>query len=308
MPIELRTLSAIVLATCLAAPAAAQPGSTAQPATTTGALVQPPARWHLYGGLGYGGAGGGYGDFLEEPIQFELRIAKSYKDGAWRLGGGLQFSSLTMKPPYEDQKEWAHFETFGTVTRIFNPQGSFRPYLQGRVGLVRIHPRSDLFATKPPEDLQTGDSPTLAANGVSFTVQPGFELSLGKTISLDAGAFWTMYKTGEYNLDPIGMPPVSEGQEWGVRVGLAWQPFAVSPPEAPKTAPPVDPATGKLRPLPPPDGSRDAWGVRKSWGWATAQMFAINFGAAMFNEYVRDANFNQISPRSFWANIKEGFT
>ena len=28
----------------------------------------------------------------------------------------------------------------------------------------------------------------------------------------------------------------------------------------------------------------------------------------MFNEYVRDANFNQISPRSFWANFEEGFT
>ena len=34
-------------------------------------------------------------------------------------------------------------------------------------------------------------------------------------------------------------------------------------------------------------------------GWATAEMFAINWGASMFNEYVRDANFNQISPRSF---------
>ena len=37
-------------------------------------------------------------------------------------------------------------------------------------------------------------------------------------------------------------------------------------------------------------------------------MLAINFGASMFNEYVRDANFNQISPRSFWANLEEGFT
>ena len=48
--------------------------------------------------------------------------------------------------------------------------------------------------------------------------------------------------------------------------------------------------------------------MRRSWGWATAEMFAINFGASMFNEYVRDANFNQISPRSFWANLEEGFT
>ena len=93
-----------------------------------------------------------------------------------------------------------------------------------------------------------------------------------------------------------------------MRVGLAWQPFAASPLEAAKAAPPVDPATGKLLPLAPPDGSRDAWGVRRSWGWATAQMLAINFGASMINEYVRDANFNQISPRSFWQNLKEGFT
>ena len=34
----------------------------------------------------------------------------------------------------------------------------------------------------------------------------------------------------------------------------------------------------------------------------------INFGASMFNEYVRDANFNQISRRSFWHNLEEGFT
>jgi hypothetical protein len=37
-------------------------------------------------------------------------------------------------------------------------------------------------------------------------------------------------------------------------------------------------------------------------------MLGINFGSSMVNEYVRDANFNQISPRSFWDNLKEGFT
>ena len=70
----------------------------------------------------------------------------------------------------------------------------------------------------------------------------------------------------------------------------------------------VDPTTGKLLPFPAPDGHRDAWGVPNSWGWAASRMFAINWGAAMSNEYARDANFNQISPRSFWANFEEGFT
>jgi hypothetical protein len=48
--------------------------------------------------------------------------------------------------------------------------------------------------------------------------------------------------------------------------------------------------------------------VRKSYGWAIGEAAAINFGASAFNEYVRNANFNQISPRSWWANIEEGLT
>jgi hypothetical protein len=269
--------------------------------------------WHLYGGLGYGSIGGGYGEFLKEPIQFELRIAKATKSGLWRFGGGLQFGSNDMAdsffPPAVrgDHNEWAHFETFGSVTRFFSPRASLRPYLQGRIGIVRVHPRSPVFNNKPPEEVETGDSPTLAANGIGLTIQPGFEWYLGKTLSLDAGVFWNLYKTGEYDLAPLGLEPVSSGHEWGVRAGLAWQPYADSPPEPPR-APPARDANGKLLPLPPANDTHDGWGVRRSLGWATIEMLGINFGASMFNEYVRDANFNQISPRSFWANFKEGFT
>ena len=109
-------------------------------------------------------------------------------------------------------------------------------------------------------------------------------------------------------MSPLGLPDVDSGFEWGARVGLAWQPFSTTPLDPTRKAVLVDPATGKPLPLPPPDGHRDAWGVPRSWGWATAEMFAINWGASMFNEYVRDANFNQISPRSFWSNFEEGFT
>ncbi len=279
-----------------------------------GTPPEPAPRWHLYSGFGFGSAGGGYGEFLEKPTQFEVQIARSSKGGNWRFGGGLLFGSMDLKksviPPgaNPDQEEWANLETFGSVTRVFNPRGSFRPYLQARAGLVRVHPRSELFYNRPPEDLAPGDSPTLAVNGYGFGVQPGFEWYLGKTISLDVGAFWSWYHTKEYDLTPINMPPVSDGQQWGLQVGVGWQPFAASPPEPPKGPPAVDPATGKLRPLPPADAHHDAWGVRKSWGWATTEMLSINFMSSMVNEYVRNANFNQISPRSFWHNLEEGFT
>jgi hypothetical protein len=305
-------------------PTAGQPTTPAPPATPTGlthaTYAEPTTAWHLYGGFGLGAADGSYGDFLQKPVQWEVRIAKQSAGGAWRFGLGLQFGSMDPAddpniPPETEvlwlapDKEWARLETSLNVTRVFNPRGTFRPYLQGRIGIERIHPRSQLFYVQPPpEDLEPGDSPTNPTNGIGFTIQPGFELALGKTLSLDAAFFYTYYKTGEYDMSPLNLPNVNSGHEWGGRLGLDWQPFSATPRDPARKALLIDPATGKPLPLPPPEGNRDAWGVPRSWGWAISEMFAINFGASMFNEYVRDANFNQISPRSFWDNIKEGFT
>jgi hypothetical protein len=109
-------------------------------------------------------------------------------------------------------------------------------------------------------------------------------------------------------VDPPVSPSetVNSGHEYGFKAGLTWRPLARGVRPLP---PPVeDPTTGTLKPLPAPDGKRDAWGVSRSWGWASAEMLGINFGASMINEYVRQANFNQISPRSFYDNLKTGWT
>jgi hypothetical protein len=303
-----------------AGPQAATPVGTSAPSLASATYAPPSTAWHLYGGLGFGAADGKYGDVLQKPIQLDLRVARQNASGKWRFGMGLQFGSMDPAddpniPPETEalwlapDKEWARLETSFNVTRVFNPQGSFRPYLMGRLGIERIHPRSELFYIQPPpEDLEPGDSPTKATNGIGFTLQPGFELALGKTLSLDASFFWTYYKTGSYDMSPLGLPDVDSGFEWGGRLGLAWRPFSAPPLDPVQKAVFVDPATGKPLPLPPAGGGRDAWGVRRSWGWATAEMFMIDFGASMFNEYVRDANFNQVSPRSFWSNFEEGFT
>jgi len=92
-----------------------------------------------------------------------------------------------------------------------------------------------------------------------------------------------------------------------VKVGVGWHPLGAFP-RTGREPVLIDPATGEPLPLPGESDERDEWGVPRSWGWATAEMLGINFGASMFNEYVRDANFNQINPRSFWHNLEEGFT
>jgi len=39
----------------------------------------------------------------------------------------------------EEPNEWAHFETYGYAERMFRNDTSIRPYLQGRLAIVRTH-------------------------------------------------------------------------------------------------------------------------------------------------------------------------
>ncbi len=50
------------------------------------------------------------------------------------------------------------------------------------------------------------------------------------------------------------------------------------------------------------------WGERRSLGGAVGEIVAINLLVWSFNEYIRGADFTQVSPRSWWENISGGFT
>jgi hypothetical protein len=61
------------------------------------AQAGPPGEWVFGTTFGAGAASGGYGEFLERPVNFDINISKG--TGAWRFGGGFQFGSMLMKPP-----------------------------------------------------------------------------------------------------------------------------------------------------------------------------------------------------------------
>ncbi|HEU4366132.1 MAG TPA: DUF3943 domain-containing protein [Candidatus Krumholzibacteria bacterium] len=252
-----------------------------------------------------GDAGGDYGEFLQKAVAWDLDLYK--QKGNWRFGAGLTFGSLGMKSPYEHEPEWAHFETYGLATRVFRNDESVRPYLQGRLAIVRMHPRSELFLKKPVEELAAGESPTDAVNGVGISFIPGVEFDIADGFAVDLSTYLNWYITGRYDMSgkhyettfPYEDP--GSGVEWGARVGATWRPRSFEDPARASAAP-------DTTPLDPENRFKDAWGVTRSRGWAAGEVLMINFGASMFNEYVRQANFNQISPRSFWANVEEGFT
>jgi len=287
----------------LSAPACAAAQSLPAPASAsthdTTLALRP---WVIGTSFGVGGASGGYGDFLETPINYDLNLG--YQHGPWRFGGGLTFGSMAMKAPYQDEKEWAHHDIYLFATRTFRQTSRVRPYVQGRVMHVRIDPRSELFYTVPFDSASPEALRTKPSNGQGFTLQPGVEISLAPSLSRDVGAFYSFYHTSAFDLSPINRPSVSDGQEYGVRVGLTWRPVSGYKKGLEQVA--LDSAGNPL-PLPLADSHRDAWGVPRSWGWGIGEMLGINYVASAYNEQFRGVYFSQISPRSFWYNLKQGF-
>ena len=255
--------------------------------------AERPARWGLNATLGAGGAYGDLSSLLQRPISGELSLFRT--QGPWRFGAGINFGSFDMRKPYVDGLEFGLQQDFLSATRMLRTQGSFRPYLQVRGGLARLHPRSHLFDQRPlPEGFVLGDSPTRAANGYSVGIVPGFEWNLNRSVALDLSASLNYFDVGSYDLAPVGLSPANSGSTFEGRIGLRWHPDNGYP-SGPRTSVEAD-------------GPRDAWGLGRNYGWAAGEVLAINLFAAGFNEHSRDGNLNQINPRSWKANIVEGFT
>ncbi len=265
--------------------ALAQAASAAAP----GAERRPS--WGLNVSLGVGGAGGDFGELLVTPVAGDYSIFRNH--GKWRFGLGLSFTSFKMKDPYEDEVPWGFQQTYLYATRMLRTEGAVRPYIQVRAGAARLHPRSELFAFEPPPE-EPGDSPTTPANGWSAGLVPGVEFQLGKSVALDLSAHFNYFSVAEYDLSPVGYPNASSGTSWEARLGVRWNPDDGWPsgPAAPGS----------------PDRTRDAWGVSRNLGWAIGENLSLNWVASGINEYIRNANFNQISPRSWWANLDHGLT
>jgi hypothetical protein len=277
------TMAAIAVFATLGPPAGAQ-----------GTSEERLPRWGFSANFGTGSLSGDFKPPLKTPVAVELNLFRTY--GPWRFGLGLGFSSFVMDPPYDQEPEWGFQQTYLSATRMLKTQGTFRPYLQGRVGLARLHPRSETyFKLDPlPPDFASGDSPTKPANGFSAALVPGVEWNLNRKLAIDLSASFSYFSVDEYDLAPVQGGLASSGSTFQARLGVRWHPDDGYP------SGPASPGS--------PSNDRDAWGVGRNYGWAAAEVLAINMVSSGVNEYLRNANFNQISPRSWWENLEHGFT
>jgi hypothetical protein len=243
--------------------------------------------WGFALNLGIGEATGDFDDLFIHQLAGEFDFF--HVDGPWRFGFGVNFSSFGMVEPYDDEDEWGYQRTGFYAQYMLQHHERLRPYFQVRAALARIHPRSELFEMDPlPEDFEVGDSPTPASDGVTLGLGAGFEYKLGRAFALDLSVLASPFWVEETDLSAVGREPASSGTTWESRLGVVWWPHGETLADS-------------------SDAPLDAWGLKPSYGWAAGEVLAINLGASAFNEYVRNANFNQISPRSWWENLTEGF-
>jgi hypothetical protein len=120
-------------------------------------------------------------------------------------------------------------------------------------------------------------------------VIPGLQIRLSRAAFLNAGLGFNYFKVAEYDLSPVGLPPASSGSAWEARLGLTWFPNGEEPGKGDEA------------------GVRDAWGVKRSYGWAIGEMLAINNFGSVSAQWMRDVDWSETNPRSWWANIKGGF-
>jgi len=257
------------------------PAWTAPPVAAQITSDRDPSAWTFFFNLGAGGISGDLGGALENPRTGEFGLRRT--SAAWRYGFGVNFGSMALKAPFNDELEWGYQRLFASVDRRFSTEGSLRPTLGLQAGAIRMHPRSELFELDPlPPDFSIGDSPTPPSNGVFLGLVPGLEWRVSPAVAVETSLLAAWHAMSEVDLSPIGRPAATSGTDWQLRLGLSW-----------RTA-----RSDNLNP----------WGIPTSWGWALGEAAAINFGASALNEYVRNANFNQISPRSWWSNVADGFT
>jgi hypothetical protein len=254
---------------------------------------QRPSRWGLAGNIGAGWTRGDFSSLLDTPVSGELNVFRT--QGPWRFGLGVSFGSFNMKTPYANDLEWGFQRTYLFATRMLVSEGRLRPYMQVRAGAARLHPRSHLFDQIPlPDGFVLGNSSTQPANGFSVSVVPGLEWNLNRSVAFDLSADFGYFNVSKSDLSTVGLSQAGSGSTAEVRFGVRWHPDNGHP--------------SGVRPRVPEDGPRDAWGVSRNYGWAAAEMLGINWVSSAYNEYGRNGNFNQISPRSWWSNLKDGFT
>ena len=176
------------------------------------------------GVLGWESVSGGASQVLDSGITGEFDLYYSF--GHFRTGLGVNVVSYDVK--VEDLPP-AAAELAQSVSRVtlnllvgykFITTGTFRPYIEGRIGWVRFRPEWNYWDEPGGPGENTGDRET----GVQYAARGGLEIPFAKKWSADLSVLWSQFNVSEVDGSEIGVESFDSGSTFGFLIGTSFYP------------------------------------------------------------------------------------
>jgi opacity protein-like surface antigen len=164
--------------------------------------------------LGYSTAGGDIGKLLDDGWAGELN-GFYQTNGGIRIGLGTTAISYTMEEPLQSDS-WTRISAFALGSYVFRLQSPFKPYIQGRVGYIRLTPdkRDEAGEKLPFVD---------RSDGLELGLVGGSEYMLGDKWGLDLSLKYSYLSVSDMLTADPDLPPgltIENGHTWTIRLGM----------------------------------------------------------------------------------------
>jgi hypothetical protein len=164
--------------------------------------------------LGYGTYSGDIGELLDDGYVGELNFFWQ-SSGALRIGVATSAISYTMEEPLQDDS-WTSITLAAFGSWVFLREKRLHPYVQGRVGYVRLTPdkRDEAGEALPFVD---------RADGLSLGITGGGEYMLSSHWGIDLSLKYGYTSVSDLLTADPELPEgvtIENGQTWTLRLGL----------------------------------------------------------------------------------------
>jgi hypothetical protein len=169
---------------------------------------------------GYSEIGGDWGEVLTDGTDWEFDIFYGLEHV--RLGWGLNMVSYDLTEELGEIDSASQVGMQFSLAYPFRQISFFRPYLEARLTWDRFRPEEHVEGFPDEEEEGENNAPTYS--GWGGTAVGGLMIPFTPTVLADVSARYGVISTSEADLGYLGLPTVSSGNRWGVRVGLVWYP------------------------------------------------------------------------------------
>jgi hypothetical protein len=168
---------------------------------------------------GYAEIGGDWGEVLNDGTDFEFNVY--YGLERIRLGWGLNLASYDLTVEVGEVDTGSQVGLHWSVAYPFRKIGPLLPYIEGRLTWDRFRAEEHVVGFPDPEE---GENNAPRYSGWGGTGVAGLMFPFTDSVLADFSARFGRFQTNEADLGYLGLPTVSSGNRWGVRVGLVWYP------------------------------------------------------------------------------------